>query len=213
MNLPSSSVPRRAPGFRHVASVWLLALSAGLVVVMLDVIRLGAAPEPSPQLGQVDALSARLGRAEQQLAAIKLQTPSLTQEALVTARAELDARLAQVETELRGHTDDQALQALQGRIEKLEVRPAPTKAVIPPLRSKSSSTKPTKASPPPFQVMGVELRGGEMFLTVAPLGATTVGQMRLLRAGEAQGSWMLESIGVKQATFRVEGKLQQLVVP
>ncbi|WP_025806359.1 hypothetical protein [Pseudomonas chlororaphis] len=213
MNLPSSSVPRHKPWFRLVASAWLLALSAGLIVVMLDVLRLDTPPEPSPQASQVDALAARLGQAEQQLAAIKRQAPPLTLE----ARTELETRLTQVETALRGHADDQALQALQGRIEKLEARPAPTKVVIPPSRPKPASTKPAKEPLkvllPPFQVMGVELRGGERFLTVAPLGAATVGQMRLLRAGEAEGIWTLENIGVKQATFRVEGKVQQLVVP
>ncbi|WP_273828495.1 hypothetical protein [Pseudomonas sp. SBT1-2] len=217
MNHLSSSEARGTPWLRIVAAVWLLALSVGLVVVMLDVTHLGAPPDPSPQAGQLDALAARLGQAEQQLSTFKRVAPPVTPEALATVRAELETRLALIEASVEASRADpsaeQTLLALQGRVAKLEASPPPVKAAAPVPRTKPIAARAPKVPQPPFQVMGVELRGGERFLSVAPRSATSLSQIRLLRVGESEGSWTLEAIGSAQATFRVDGKALQLVMP
>ncbi|WP_372437163.1 hypothetical protein ACCM60_18550 [Pseudomonas chlororaphis subsp. aureofaciens] len=217
MNPLSPSEARRAPWLRIVTAVWLLALSTGLVVVMLDVMRLGAPPVLSPQAGQLDALAARLGQAEQQVAANKQVAAPVAPEALAMVRTELEARLALIEASMEASRADpsteQSLLALQGRVAKLEATPPPGKAGAPVPRTKPIAARAPKVLQPPFQVMGVELRGGERFLAVAPRSATSLSQIRLLRVGESESSWTLEAIGSAQATFRVDGKAQQLVMP
>lgn len=215
MNHSLASESRHIPWFHIVVSVWLFALSIGLVVVTLDVVSLDIPPEPSPQAGPSEALVARLGQVEQQLAAIMRRTPPVTPETLAETRKALETRLTQIETSLVDQSTQQSLLALQSRVDKLESSPpsAITNVVAPTSRSSSTSTKPPKAPRPPFQVMGIELRGGERFLTVAPPGATSMSQIHLMRVGESEGNWMLESIGTKQATFRVKSKTLKLVVP
>ncbi|WP_431819416.1 hypothetical protein [Burkholderia sp. F1] len=212
MIISTPSQPRRMPLLRLATAAWLLALSSGLVIVMQDVHKLSAPPAPSPLAGQIDALTARVGQAEQQLAAIKRQPAPLAPEALTAARTERETRLTQVEASLAARADAQALEALQTRVEKLEASPARA-----PMAAATGRPTPTPAKPvkvlPPFQVLGVELRGGQRFLTVAPLDATNLNQSRLLRVGESDGGWTLESIDATQASFRVSGKTRHLVLP
>ncbi|WP_121294879.1 methyl-accepting chemotaxis protein, partial [Pseudomonas aeruginosa] len=45
--------------------------------------------------------------------------------------------------------------------------------------------KPKPMEPPPFSILGVEYRGGERFLSVAPPGSTQLSQIYLIRQGDA----------------------------
>ncbi|HAF2412751.1 TPA: hypothetical protein G8N70_003080 [Salmonella enterica] len=207
------SQSRRLPWFRLIAAVWLLALSIGLVIVFLDVMHPATPPVETPHPGQLEALSARLSQAEQQLAAIRHQATPVMPEALAMVRSELESRLTRIEASLSDDSTKQSLSALQNRMEKLESRPAPVKAAPSVSRPSHTVPKPVKVPGPPFQVMGVELRGGERFLTVLASGTDSLNQVRLLRAGESIGNWILESIGTGRATFRVQGKIRQVVVP
>lgn len=101
MGYVTFSQSRRLPWFRLIASVWLLALSIGLVIVILDVMRPTTPHVPAPHSGQLEALSARLSQTEQQLAAIRHQAPSVMPEAFAAVRSELESRLTQIEASLR----------------------------------------------------------------------------------------------------------------
>ncbi|MGV8399258.1 hypothetical protein ACV33W_08550 [Pseudomonas aeruginosa] len=212
MSLPLPSASRRAPWFRIAAVAWLLTLSVGLVIVVLDVVRLDAPPPPSPLAGQMDLLASRLDQAELRLAALKNQAPALTPEALAMVRAQLEERVAQVESSIASQGTDQALLALQQRMEKLEAGAAPAKVPVAG-RPKPTPAAPVKSAAPPFRLVGVERRGDERFLSVMPRGTETLAHIRLLRVGESVEGWTLEGIQKDTATFRVEGKLRQLVLP
>lgn len=87
--------------------------------------------------------------------------------------------------------------------------PAPVKAVkskAPPARKVEAITKPLE-SPPPFTVVGVEYRGGERFLSVAPPGSTRLSQLYLVRPGDTiDGSnWRLSSLDDSRAQFSING--------
>jgi hypothetical protein len=58
---------------------------------------------------------------------------------------------------------------------------------------------------PPFNVVGVELRGGERFLSVAAPGVVGA-DVRLLREGDAVGAWHLLAIEAHAAVFRVAAR-------
>ena len=66
---------------------------------------------------------------------------------------------------------------------------------------------------PPFRVLGVELRGGERFLSITSTAAASLAGARLLREGDADGGWHLQSIEARAAVFRVDGQVQRLAVP
>lgn len=203
---------QRMPWLRLTVLAWLFALSAGFVIVLQAVFGLKEQPAPSPHVGQIATLTARLDQTEQQLAALKRQPAPLAPEALAATRETLEARLAQLEVSVATLAGDQQLHALKARIEKLEAAPVP-KVAAPPVQRPKVQAKASKPSTLPFQVLGMELRGGDHFISVAPLGSTTAGQMRLLRAGDRVDGWTLEQIESKRAVFRVNGQTQQVVVP
>ncbi|HEY3592184.1 MAG TPA: hypothetical protein VGL07_19270 [Buttiauxella sp.] len=62
----------------------------------------------------------------------------------------------------------------------------------------------------PFILTGIELRGGQHFAVVAPLGATSLSQMQLLSPGDSAWGWQLRSIEGNQAVFSVNGIPQRL---
>ncbi|MFA0941297.1 hypothetical protein ACDH53_28435, partial [Pseudomonas tremae] len=75
-----------------------------------------------------------------------------------------------------------------------------------PSRKATAQTKVPEA-PPPFSVVGVEYRGGERFLSVAPPGSTQLSQLNLIRPGEmvAGSNWQLNSLDDSRALFSING--------
>ncbi|HCF2456879.1 TPA: hypothetical protein NIA41_000434 [Pseudomonas aeruginosa] len=212
MIIPPPTGPRRTPWLRIVAAVWLIALSGGLASVKMDAVRLSAPAAPSPLPARLDALDARLEQVEQRLASLGKAPQAVAPEALEGVRTQLEERLAGVEANLAAvNSEMQDLLALQSRFDKLE---ATWRAAIKPSPSvRVSAPRPVKAVAPPFQVLGLEVRGGEPFVTVAPPGATSLEQLRLLPVGESEQGWRLQSIDASHAVFRVNGQTQRLVLP
>ncbi|RMM86569.1 hypothetical protein ALQ70_02712, partial [Pseudomonas savastanoi pv. glycinea] len=54
---------------------------------------------------------------------------------------------------------------------------------------------------------GVEYRGGERFLSVAPPGSTQLSQLNLIRPGDmvAGSNWQLNSLDDSRALFSING--------
>lgn len=68
----------------------------------------------------------------------------------------------------------------------IELKSVQLKPVAAPPRAahtKRTRAKP-KPSPPPFEVIGIEYRGGQEFLAVAPPGSTQLSQVDLVRPGD-----------------------------
>ncbi|NWB94839.1 methyl-accepting chemotaxis protein [Pseudomonas gingeri] len=113
-------------------------------------------------------------------------------------------------------TVDSRLQELS----KSQVKPSPEaapkpKAVArkaPPVPKPRSSAITPKA--PPFTVVGIEYRGGERFLSVAPPGSTQLSQIYLIRPGDAVAgtAWRLNALDGTSARFDVAGTPQTVTV-
>ena len=107
--------------------------------------------------------------------------------------------------------------SLRSRLDEIEARAArpqpPTPPAAPARRAPPAEAARPRIVEPPFRLLGVELRGGERFLSVAPMAATSLGSVRLLREGDAEGGWHLQSIEARVAVFRVDGQVQRLAVP
>lgn len=86
----------------------------------------------------------------------------------------------------------------------IETRPAPT--VRPgvsgqspaPLRKKST----TGETSPPFQILGVESRGNELFLAVSPMDLSHLANVELLRPSHSFMGWRVKTLALAEAQFR-----------
>jgi len=108
----------------------------------------------------------------------------------------------------------EGLQNDLGELRKKALQPAkaPPPLIVPKQRPtavvarKSAPPKPVE-TPPPFTVVGIEYRGGERFLSVAPPGSTQLSELYLVRPGDAIAgtNWRLASLDDRQAQFSVDG--------
>ena len=111
-------------------------------------------------------------------------------------------------------TDVTALRARLEHVEQqlLELKSQPSTPPPTP-----SATKPKKAHhkpvplSPPFSVLGVESRGGERFLAVAPPDSRSLTDVRLLHSGEQLGAWHLKVLEPNSAIFAVAAQPDQTV--
>lgn len=110
------------------------------------------------------------------------------------------------------------LTALRGRFEHveqqlLELKTQPSLLPPTPSANKPKKTAPPKPVPlsPPFSVLGVESRGGERFLAVAPHDSSSLMDVRLLHAGEQFGAWHLKVLEPHSAIFSVAAQPDQTV--
>ena len=214
MNIPQRPTEGadRARWLKIAAAAWLLLVSVLAVVNSVGLSRLSEQSQASAQDAHVQALNTRVAELEQQSAASKSQPKPVTQPDFEAARKALDERLSQVEQAQTADNRAGDLQALQARMGDIEARlkKAATPAAAP--RRTAEAVKP-KAPEPPFSVAGLELRGGERFLSIAAPGVAAVRELRLLREGDAIGAWQLQVIEAHAAVFRVDGQTQRIVLP
>lgn len=86
--------------------------------------------------------------------------------------------------------------------------------VAPPPKPVIRKKPPPAPQPPPFTVIGIEYRGGERFLSVAPPGSTQLSQINLIRPGDGVTgtAWKLKSMDGRSAHFEVAGLSRTLTV-
>lgn len=211
---PEVGTRSRAPWVRAAVITWLLLISAATLVDHVVLSRLSEQAEGNAQGAQVAALESRLAELNQQIEQERQQPAALPQARYDADRQALEQRLASVEQAM-GERLSEGLLPLQRHIDQLEARlnkarqAAPTQALPRP----SPAPKPKAAEPPPFRVLGLEIRGGERFVSILPAGAEALSQARLLRAGESEAGWLLESIDGRVAVFRSGNEVQRLAPP
>ncbi|WP_252090638.1 methyl-accepting chemotaxis protein [Pseudomonas sp. MWU13-3659] len=113
------------------------------------------------------------------------------------------------------------LETLGGKLQKMS-RPqvqvaAPASKLSPPKpkpKQISAKAPPLPQEPPPFQMVGLEYRGGERFLSVAPTGSTRLSQIYLIRPGEvvSGSTWRLKAVDERTATFDAGGTTRTLSI-
>lgn len=205
--------PQRRRWFVIAGCTWLLFVSVLAIINSVGLSRLAEQSRGSAQDAHVQALTARVDDLEQQIEAIRRQPKPIAQADLDAMRQTLEERLVQAEQAQAAddHADEvQALQARVGAIEARLKRAAPAVATAP-----RRAPEPAKLQVPipPFNVIGLELRGGERFLAVAAPGAASVLDVSLLREGDDAGAWHLQSIEAHAAVFRVDGQTVRIPLP
>ncbi|MBS0450076.1 MAG: hypothetical protein JSS14_02085 [Proteobacteria bacterium] len=214
MNVPQLPAENagRTRWLKIAAAVWLLLVSILAVVNSVGLSRLTEQSQASAQDTHVQALDMRVTELEQQAAASKSRPRPVTQPDFEVTRKALEERLTQVE---RAQVEDARvgdLQVLQARVTDIEARSKKAAASAATPRRTAEPVKPLVPESP-FNVVSVELRGGERFLSVAVPGAASVSGLRLLREGDAVGAWQLQAIEARAAVFRVDGQTQRIALP
>lgn len=198
---------RPRPGWIVVTASVTLAMCCALSIInsvaLVHLSEQSKAPAPS---GQVQEIRTHVADLERQLASLRQVSKTGSQTELTEVRQVLEDRLAKLELTQSAEPATTDLQALQDRIGGLEARLR--RVTTPPAAPARHAAEAVPAKPPapPFQILGVELRGGERFLAVAPPNASSLNDIRLLRQGEALGAWSLQSLEDRAAVFRVGGQ-------
>ena len=194
------------------AGVWLVLVSGIAIVDSVSLSRLIEQSRSSAQDAQVQALATRVSDLEHQAEATKHQPKPVVQGDFDAARQALEERLAHVEQAQAADAHGEDIKALQARVGVLEARlkkRAPS-ATAP---RKTAETTKAKVPEPPFDVVGLELRGGERFVSIASRGATSLTDLRLLGEGESIGAWQLQAIDAHAVVFLVDDQTVRVALP
>ncbi|MGP2503791.1 plasmid transfer protein [Pantoea ananatis] len=130
---------------------------------------------------------------------------------------QLQQQLGQLRQEVQ--TSASAIDALKQQAVATPKAPEPEKAK-PQLSQKAvSSPKKAKRSvrhavmpAAPFELTGIERRGGQTFAVVIPRGVTVISSMRLLSPGDGFMGWTLRALEGNTALFSVNGNAVRLQV-
>ncbi len=153
---------------------------------------------------ELDELRSTQAQMRTELDALSQQLSRLGEE-----HTQLNTRLTSQQAQLTGLRDapeDPRWHTLNRRIEQLESRTSPPPKSVATARKPKPSLRPASARPVPAlpalpELLGVELRGAERFLAVAPAGSLTLNEVRLLRDGDRFGAWTLKHLDRQRAVF------------
>lgn len=123
---------------------------------------------------------------------------------------------------LRVTAAEEQVMVLKASIEMIDIRlqelskpqASEPPVVAPPPKPVIRKKPPPAPQPPPFTVIGIEYRGGERFLSVAPPGSIQLSQINLIRPGDGVTgtAWKLKSMDGRLAHFEVAGLSRTLTV-
>jgi len=233
MKRPSLSQSLCALGF--------LALSSACLYLFLQLKHVDRDLDAAAGQDMVQAITQRLDKVEDKLDTFAGSKPvqdadfRASQQALSQRIDTAQAMLVEIQranqTALQGMAQAGDLVALEAKLEglqsdlgelrkkALEPAKAPPPLIVPKQRPtgvatrQSAPPKPVE-TPPPFTVVGIEYRGGERFLSVAPPGSTQLSELYLVRPGDAIAGtrWRLAHLDDRQAQFSVDGATRTLSV-
>ncbi|MGY2973477.1 cell division protein FtsB [Pantoea sp. PA1] len=130
---------------------------------------------------------------------------------------QLQLQLGQLRQEVQ--TSASAVEALKQQAVATPKAPEPEKAKPQASQRAVSSPKKAKRSvrhavmpAAPFQLTGIERRGGQTFAVVIPRGVTVISSMRLLSPGDGFMGWTLRALEGNAALFSVNGSAVRLQV-
>lgn len=197
-----------------VAAAWMVVLTG---IVLFDQGHWRHLPSLTPTMPTSDAvwtLEARVTALERQQSAQQRQPAPIAAERFAASTHALEERLSGLELAATTFLPKPDFDALATRVSTLEsVHAHLVEGPTPPPRRKADLTPSSTPSAPPFRVLGLEMRGGESFLAVAPARALSLAEMSVLRVGDVQEGWQLEALDTKTASFRFQDQLHRLELP
>ena len=204
MNAPTAEFHSRS--IRVAIATWLVLVSAIALIDHVALSQLSA--DVRPRGSEIAILHERVVALEGQLDEIARNPPAVSESRFKMAQQAWDARLAQLEEVLSGAVRHDELTTLHDRLNAVETRLASIRQTRIPAtpRPRPAQAEPAKAPEvlvAPFTMLGIDVRGGESFLALAPLGTDSLREVHVLRVGEMYGDWRLEKLDAAAAEFRV----------
>lgn len=231
MNLP---LPTRST---LLLSLCLVLMAGGLIYQHVQIAQLRGSVDGAAEKTSIDAILTRLNNIDERLDAVDGKHLVSNEDFRAGQQAlsnRIDAAQAfakqvneTVEELSRSVASSGELLVLKATVETLDgslqelrkaqpkapplIVPKRTIAKTPPAKAKP---KPAAPAPPPFHVVGVEYRGGERFLSVAPPGSTHLSQIYLIRPGDAVAgtAWRLNALDDRSARFDVAGTPRTITI-
>ena len=163
--------------------------------------------------GELDALRTTQVQLQTELDELGNQLTTLNHK-----HAQLDQRLTRQQaqlTTLLNLPEDPRWQSLSLRIQQLETHTAQQPKPVASVRKTTPRPTPARSAPalPALPLLiGLELRGPERFLAVAPAGSQTLNEVRLLRSGDRFGAWTLQRLDRQAAVFASPGQTDQTLI-
>ncbi|HRQ59750.1 MAG TPA: hypothetical protein PLN31_20235, partial [Azoarcus taiwanensis] len=182
MTFPQAPSERnsRTRWLKIAAAFWLLLISAVALINSVGLSRLAEQTQSSAQDAQVKALGQRVADLERQADADKRRPVPISQAEFANARQALDERMTRLEEADEARALAVDLQTLLARVNAIETRLEKTRQVASAARPRTPVATKPKVPEPPFRVLGVELRGGERFLSITSTAAASLAGARLL---------------------------------
>lgn len=149
----------------------------------------------SSRLDAIEGLANQVNKRVEQL-----DLSSASEEDMVIIKASVDSVAAQLKD----------LQLRQSN----SANPKPPSPASSTQKAASRAKTKKSAPPPPFEVIGLEHRGGHEFLAIAPIGSNQLSQIQLVRPGDGVSgtSWKLRSVDSASASFDVAGVAQTIAL-
>tara|TARA_R110000772_G_scaffold268043_1_gene393971 strand:+ start:28435 stop:29082 length:648 start_codon:yes stop_codon:yes gene_type:complete len=215
MTLQSGTHSNRGRLLKAAAIAWLLFISAAVIIDHVSLSRLTDDMKSNTLEPKLTLLDHRLSELAQQVEDALDQPEPATPADIAAIRQTLEARLSDMEQEISTHADIADLAPLESRLDQFEVRMQEAHRTPPRAAPPVQRPAPTKpiVTEPPFQVLSIELRGGERFLSIAPSDPQSLAETKVVLPGETVGGWLLEAINGNTAVFRVDGQARPLTVP
>lgn len=198
---------------RTAAIAWLLLVSTAAVIDHVALLHLAEQMQTRAATSQVEILQQRVAELTQQIEQ-QPQPDVLSTARHETERQALEQRLSALEGTLSQLPTADSLLPLQARVEQLEARPMTFRQPAPVVaRPRSPAPSKPQEIEPPFQVIGVELRANERFLSIQPSASGSLSQVRLLLRGETEAGWRLQHIEKDAAVFQHGNDTRRIALP
>lgn len=193
---------------------WLTLLSLALVALALSLTRQDAQYRQNAPDAQIAELQTRMHELEAFRASVEVSPAVVTESDFQQMRDHWQQQWDSLNQRQRDFASSTDLAAVQNRLDALVQQVSTTKPVAntPRPRPRAAKSRPTPTTPA-FQLLGVESRGGERFLAIQPNGTAGLAAVRLLRLGDAEGRWQLETLEPRSAVFRFDQQTRRLPLP
>lgn len=189
---------------------WLTLLSLALVALALS--RQDTQYRQDAPDAQIAELQTRMHELEAFRASVEVSPAAVTESDFQQMRDHWQQQWDSLNQRQRDFTSSADLAAVQNRLDALVQQVSTIKPVANKPRPRAAKPRPTPTTPA-FQLLGVESRGGARFLAIQPNGTAGLAAVRLLRLGDAEGCWQLETLEPRSAVFRVDQQTRRLPLP
>lgn len=212
------TTPSRSRLLGVLALIWVMLISAVAIVDRVAVGHLTQRVAEDIEYDQrvLQSFEERLTALEHRVEAMQGAPSKVSEQAFIKAQQAIDRRLDQIDRLAREAVPASDISLLLKRLSALENRLTRVSTSVrhaPPTRAPEAVHAERPPLDPPFTVLGIEWRGSQRFLSLAPAGAYSLDAVRVLQPGEAYADWQLESMDGEGAIFRVADRARRITVP